>query len=102
VFMYVEVYNGVNPEVGGRVLPFAGDDPLAFAAEIGDRAADAPPGEARKGPSIALTAEGELHHGSVPLMAMPAGHYLLDFYIDDAGAGRSRTVRLPLHVVSPR
>jgi hypothetical protein len=35
-------------------------------------------------------------------MAMPAGHYLLDFYIDDTGAGRSRTVRLPLHVVSPR
>ena len=102
VFMYVEVYNGVSPEVGGRVLPFAGDDPLEPTAEVGDPSDDAAPGEARKGPSIALTAEGELHHGSVPLMAMPAGHYLLDFYIDDTGAGRSRTVRLPLQVVPPR
>jgi len=101
VFMYVEVYNGVSPEVGGRVLPFAGDDPLQLAAESRDRD-EADPGEARHGPSIALTAEGELHHGSVPLTALPAGHYLLDFYIDDTGAGRSRTVRLPLHVVPPR
>lgn len=97
VFVYVEVYNGSAPTVGGRVVPFSGDDAdLRIAdAEVDDAAA-----ANRRGPSIALTEANGVHRASVPLTALPAGSYLLDFYIDDPGAGRSKAVRLPLEVVA--
>lgn len=96
VFMYVEVYNGANPEVGGRVVPYSG----SVSSDAGDAdVVEAPPAN-RTGPSIPLIAADGVHRASIPVTALPAGHYLLDFYIDDIGAGRSKSVRLPLEVVA--
>lgn len=99
VYMYVEVYHGVSPRVGGNVRPLADTAELDIEGDTGE-ITEMAPGAARTGPSIALTEADGVHRANVPLTALPPGHYLLDFTIDDAGAGRSRIVRLPLEVVS--
>jgi VWFA-related protein len=102
VVAYVEVYEGVTPSVSGRITPATaagqGDAPGGIGA--GDPAGTDTAGPL--GPSIPLTEAAGIHRGRIPLSELPAGHYVLEFRIDDPGAGRWKTVRLPLEVLPSR
>ncbi len=99
VLAYLEVYRGVAPTVGGRVVPVGLPGASTGSGTDLARGVDRTPRADQGSPVIELTAAGDVHSGWVPLRNLPIGSYTIELDIDDLGAGRARTFRIPLRVI---
>jgi hypothetical protein len=82
LFTYIEVRDGGQPRLSGRILDGAGDAELAVLPET----------------RLAADSWG-IHRGALRIRSLPAGDYTLEIVLDDAAAGESRTFRVPLQVL---
>jgi len=97
--VYLEVYQGEGPVLGGRIWR----RDAATTVEVVESASISVP-EPTQDPvyelrSVPLTAEGGIHRGTLWLPEVPPGSYVAEIRVDDSGLAKEKTALLPFRVV---